>query len=55
MHKRYGKLGWSQLFEAPLRLARQGIEFSGTESRYSESQLERFDPSLVQLLECHLS
>ena len=43
LHKRYGKIGWSQLFEAPLRLATGGIEFSGTESRYSESQLERFN------------
>ena len=48
LHKRYGKLGWSQLFEAPLRLAKKGIEFSGTESRYSESQLERFNTAGVR-------
>ena len=43
MHKRYGKLGWSQLFATAIALARDGIEFSGTESRYSESQLDRFN------------
>ena len=43
LHKRYGKLGWSRLLEGAIRLAENGIEFSGTESRYSESQQERFN------------
>jgi gamma-glutamyltranspeptidase/glutathione hydrolase len=45
LHKRYGKLGWSQLFTSAIGLAKNGIEISGTESRYSESQLERFNPA----------
>ena len=45
MHQKYGKLEWSQLFDTALRLAEDGIEFSGTESRYSESQMERFNPA----------
>ncbi|HEY5738151.1 MAG TPA: gamma-glutamyltransferase [Gammaproteobacteria bacterium] len=43
LHKRYGKLGWSRLLERAIQLADDGIEFSGTESRYSESQRERFN------------
>jgi len=48
MHKRYGKMGWSRLFATALRLAERGIEFSGTESRYSESQVDRFNPAGVR-------
>ena len=29
MHKKYGKLHWSQLFEAPIRLAKKGFPVSG--------------------------
>jgi len=43
LHDRYGKLPWSQLFESAIGLARKGIEFSGTESRYSEGQKDRFN------------
>ena len=43
LHERYGSLPWRQLFRTALRLAEQGIEFSGTESRYLESQKERFN------------
>ena len=45
MHQKYGKLEWSQLFDTALRLAEDGIEFSGTESRYSESQKDRLNPA----------
>jgi gamma-glutamyltranspeptidase/glutathione hydrolase len=48
LHKRYGKLGWSRLLERAIRLADNGIEFSGTESRYSESQRERFNAAGVR-------
>ncbi len=43
LHRKYGKLPWSQLFGRALELAREGIEFSGTESRYSERQKDRFN------------
>jgi gamma-glutamyltranspeptidase/glutathione hydrolase len=45
MHQKYGKLEWSTLFEPALRLAEDGIEFSGTESRYAESQKDRLNPA----------
>jgi len=45
MHQKYGKLKWSDLFDTALRLAKDGIEFSGTESRYSESQKDRLNPA----------
>ena len=48
LHKRYGKLGWSRLLERAIQLADDGIEFSGTESRYSESQRERFNAAGVR-------
>ncbi|MDJ0777621.1 MAG: gamma-glutamyltransferase [Gammaproteobacteria bacterium] len=43
LHKRYGQLGWSTLFDSAIALAEKGIEFSGTESRYAEGQAERFN------------
>ncbi|TNF90947.1 MAG: gamma-glutamyltransferase [Gammaproteobacteria bacterium] len=43
LHERYGKLSWPQLFDAAIRLAQDGIEFSGTESRYSAGQKDRFN------------
>ena len=45
MHQKYGKLEWSTLFETALRLAEDGIEFSGIESRYAESQKDRLNPA----------
>ena len=45
MHQKYGKLEWSTLFETAMRLAEDGIEFSGTESRYAESQKDRLNPA----------
>jgi gamma-glutamyltranspeptidase/glutathione hydrolase len=48
LHERYGKLDWSRLFVAAIGLAENGIEFSGTESRYSESQQERFNAAGVR-------
>ena len=45
MHRKYGKLKWQELFDAAMKLANDGIEFSGTESRYAESQRERFNPA----------
>ena len=43
LHSKYGKLKWTDLFDRPVKLARDGIEFSGTESRYTEKQKERFN------------
>lgn len=43
LHRKYGSLEWRDLFATALRLAENGIEFSGTESRYLESQKERFN------------
>ena len=48
LHQKYGKLQWPELFGTALRLARDGIEFSGTESRYSETQKDRFNPAGLQ-------
>ena len=45
MHQRYGKLKWTTLFDTALSLARDGIEFSGTESRYTETQIDRLNPA----------
>jgi gamma-glutamyltranspeptidase/glutathione hydrolase len=45
MHQKYGKLKWSELFDTALRLAEDGMELSGTQSRYSESQKDRFNPA----------
>ena len=45
MHQKYGKLKWADLFDTALRLSEDGIEFSGTESRYSETQKDRLNPA----------
>jgi gamma-glutamyltranspeptidase/glutathione hydrolase len=43
MHQKYGKLPWTDLFATAMRLATDGIEISGTGSRYSETQKDRFN------------
>lgn len=48
LHERYGKLDWSRLFVTAIGLAENGIEFSGTESRYSESQQDRFNAAGIR-------
>jgi gamma-glutamyltranspeptidase len=45
MHQKYGKLPWAGLFDTAMQLATDGIEFTGTESRKSESQKERLNPA----------
>jgi gamma-glutamyltranspeptidase/glutathione hydrolase len=45
LHQKYGKLKWADLFESATKLALDGIEFSGTESRYSETQKDRLNPA----------
>jgi len=48
LHERYGKLGWSRLLARAIKLAENGIEFSGTESRYSATQQDRFNAAGVR-------
>jgi len=45
LHQKYGRLKWSTLFDTAMTLALDGIEFSGTESRYSETQKDRLNPA----------
>jgi gamma-glutamyltranspeptidase/glutathione hydrolase len=45
LHQKYGKLQWPELFDSAMRLAREGIEVSGTASRYAETQQDRFNPA----------
>jgi gamma-glutamyltranspeptidase/glutathione hydrolase len=45
LHQKYGNLEWTTLFDTAMTLAQDGIEFSGTESRYSETQKERLNPA----------
>jgi gamma-glutamyltranspeptidase/glutathione hydrolase len=45
LHQKHGKLEWSTLFDTAMTLAQDGVEFSGTESRYSETQKERLNPA----------
>ncbi len=45
MHQKHGQLEWSSLFDTAMTLALDGIEFSGTESRYTESQKDRLNPA----------
>jgi len=48
LHQKYGKLDWPDLFDTAMHLAVNGIEFSGTESRYSETQIGRFNDAGVR-------
>ncbi len=48
LHQKYGKLAWSSLFDTAMSLATDGIEFSGTESRYSETQIDRLSPAGIR-------
>jgi gamma-glutamyltranspeptidase/glutathione hydrolase len=48
LHQKYGKLNWPDLFDTAMTLAVNGIEFSGTESRYSETQIGRLNSAGVR-------
>ena len=48
LHQKYGKLDWPDLFDTAMTLAVNGIEFSGTESRYSETQIGRLNDAGVR-------
>ena len=48
LHQKYGKLKWPELFATAMTLASDGIEFSGTESRYSETQIDRLNAAGVK-------
>ena len=43
MHEKYGELPWSDLFATALQLAEQGLQVSGTMSRYAETQIDRLN------------
>ncbi len=45
LHKKYGKLKWSQLFEDGIRLAEQGFPISGDWVRDTEETKNDFNPS----------
>lgn len=48
LHEKYGKLAWSDLFAMALRLAQGGMEISGTEARYAETQIDRLNQAGVR-------
>jgi gamma-glutamyltranspeptidase/glutathione hydrolase len=50
LHQKYGKLNWSELFDTAMIMAIDGIEFSGTQSRYSENQIGRLNDAGVKHL-----
>ncbi len=43
LHQKYGKLKWSQLFPAPMRLARGGFDVSGEWAQKTSSTKDKFD------------
>ena len=43
MHTKYGKLPWKDLFTTAMQLAEQGVQVSGTMSRYAETQINRLN------------
>jgi gamma-glutamyltranspeptidase/glutathione hydrolase len=49
LHKKYGKLHWSQLFDAPILLAQKGVRVSGEYSEDLTKNALRFTPSTRQL------
>lgn len=45
LHKKYGKLPWSQLFSGPIQLAKKGFRVSGEWVDRTRMNRERFTPS----------
>ncbi len=50
LHKKYGKLKWSQLFAEPLKLASSGFAVSGEWSKRTREEMARFNASGKQKL-----
>lgn len=48
LHQKYGSLKWPDLFDTALTLAVNGIEFTGTASRYAETQIGRLNDAGVR-------
>lgn len=49
MHRRYGKLAWSKLFDSAIRLASEGFPIQEMVGRVWESELVRKDPEGVRV------
>ncbi len=43
LHKKYGKLHWSQLFETPIHLATKGFQVSGEWTKRTQKTKDRFN------------
>lgn len=50
LHKKYGKLKWSELFFEPIRLAEQGFRVSGEWVRSTERAMGKFNPAGIKYL-----
>lgn len=50
LHKKHGKLKWTQLFEGPIRLAEKGFEVSGEWVSLTARNKERFNSEAVKIL-----
>ena len=45
LHRKYGKLHWSQLFDAPIKLAQKGFPITGRNAQLAEKYKKDFNPS----------
>lgn len=45
LHKKYGKLHWSRLFDDPIRLAQKGFRITGEFAENLQTNMSRFNPA----------